>query len=157
MTTRPPVEYSEEITAIICEEIASGKSLRSICLKKGMPTKTSVFRWLKDNDAFRDQYARARDAQADTLFDEILDIANKPMIGKKTKLDADGKVIEMTKGDMIEHRRLMIDTRKWMAGKLRPKVYGDKLDVDLTGALDFVVSARAVSEEQWLKEHGSTS
>lgn len=64
-------------------------------------------------------------------------------------------MLEVSKADMIEHRRLQIDARKWMAAKLRPKVYGNKLDVDLTGALDFVVNAKPVSEEQWLKEHGS--
>jgi hypothetical protein len=86
-----------------------------------MPTKTSVFRCLAAHNAFRDQYARARDARADTLFDEILDIANKPIVGKKTKYDKDGNVVEVTEGDMIEHRRLQIDARKWMAGKLRAR------------------------------------
>ena len=65
-------------------------------------------------------------------------------------------MIEVTKADMIEHRRLQIDARKWVAAKLRPKVYGDELDVDLTGALDFVVSAKPVTEEQWLEEHGGS-
>jgi hypothetical protein len=52
---------------------------------------------------------------------------------------------------------LQIEARKWVAAKLRPKVYGDKLDVDITGALDFVVSAKPVDEDQWLKDHGSGS
>lgn len=95
------------------------------------------------------------EAQADVLFDEILDIANTPIEGTKTKLDKDGEVVEISKGDMIEHRRLQIDARKWMAGKLRPKVYGDKLDVDLTGALDFVVNAKPMTEEEWQKQHGA--
>ncbi|MQB38834.1 hypothetical protein DXT97_18810 [Agrobacterium tumefaciens] len=73
----------------------------------------------------------------------------------KPKLDKDGEVVVISKGDMIEHRRLQIDARKWMAGKLRPKVYGDKLDVDLTGALDFVVNAKPMTEEEWQKHHGA--
>ncbi|WP_195909669.1 terminase small subunit protein [Rhizobium tubonense] len=152
-----PTDYSEKIADTICELLAEGKSLRSISLAEDMPSKATVFRWLAAHDTFRDQYARAREAQADSFFDDIADIANTPMIGKKTKYDKDGNVVEVLEGDMIEHRRLQIDARKWMAGKLRPKVYGDKLDIDVNGKLDFVVSAKPVTEEEWLKEHGSKS
>lgn len=150
-----PSSYSVKIADTICERLAEGKSLNSICASDDMPHKATVFRWLSSHDEFRDQYARAREAQADVLFDEILDIANTPIEGTKTKLDKDGEVVEVSKGDMIEHRRLQIDARKWMAGKLRPKVYGDKLDVDLTGALDFVVNAKPMTEEEWQKQHGA--
>ncbi|OWV87354.1 hypothetical protein ATY75_03320 [Rhizobium sp. N122] len=155
MTGRPS-DYSPEIADTICEQLAEGKSLRRICEPESMPSKSAVFRWLAAHDSFRDQYARAREAQADALFDETLDIADTPVSGEKTKVDKDGNVLELTKADMIEHRRLQIETRKWVAAKLRPKVYGDKLDVDLTGALDFVVSAKPVSEDQWLKDHGGS-
>jgi hypothetical protein len=150
-----PSSYSVKVADTICERLAEGKSLNSICASDDMPHKATVFRWLSSHDEFRDQYARAREAQADVLFDEILDIANTPIEGTKTKLDKDGEVVEISKGDMIEHRRLQIDARKWMAGKLRPKVYGDKLDVDLTGALDFVVNAKPMTEEEWQKQHGA--
>ncbi len=150
-----PSSYSVKVADTICERLAEGKSLNSICASDDMPHKATVFRWLSSHDEFRDQYARAREAQADVLFDEILDIANTPIEGKKTKLDKDGEVVEISKGDMIEHRRLQIDARKWMAGKLRPKVYGDKLDVGLTGALDFVVNAKPMTEEEWQKQHGA--
>ncbi|MNK88055.1 hypothetical protein D3C87_1080050 [compost metagenome] len=150
-----PSSYAVKVADTICERLAEGKSLNSICASDDMPHKATVFRWLSSHDEFRDQYARAREAQADVLFDEILDIANTPVEGTKTKLDKDGEVVEISKGDMIEHRRLQIDARKWMAGKLRPKVYGDKLDVDLTGALDFVVNAKPMTEEEWQKQHGA--
>jgi hypothetical protein len=150
-----PTDYGKDIADLICDQIADGNSLKSICLADDMPHRSTVFRWLSAHDDFRDQYARAREAQADALFDEIIDIANTPVIGAKEKLDKDGNVVEKSTGDMIEHRRLQIDARKWVAAKLRPKVYGDKLDVDLTGGINFVVSAKPVSEEQWLKEHGS--
>lgn len=154
MTGRPS-DYSTETADAICELLADGNSLKSICLGENMPNRSTVFRWLSAHTSFRDMYARAREAQADSLFDEIIDIANTPIEGSKSKVDKDGNVIEISKGDMIEHRRLQIDARKWVAAKLRPKVYGDKLDVDLTGALDFVVSAKPISEEEWQKQHGS--
>ena len=68
--------------------------------------RATVFRWLSAHDSFRDQYARAHEAQADAIFDEILDIADTPQVGERQKLDKDGNVFELTKGDMIEHRPL---------------------------------------------------
>lgn len=107
-----------------------------------MPNQATVFRWLSGNDALGEQYARAREAQADTIFDEILAIADTPMIGKKCKIKEDGSV-EVTEGDMIEHRRLQVDARKWMAGKLRPKVYGDKLDLNHSGGVTVTLESDA--------------
>ncbi|MBN9031219.1 MAG: hypothetical protein BGO05_11820 [Rhizobiales bacterium 63-7] len=127
-----PSAYSGDIAAIICERIADGNSLRTICAEDGMPNKATVLRWISSNDAFRDQYARAREAQADALFDEILAIADAPLIGEKIKIDKDGNK-EITRGDMIEHRRLQVDTRKWMASKLLPKKYGDKQQLEHSG------------------------
>lgn len=128
MTGRPTT-FNQETADEICNRIANGESLRSICDAESMPDKSTVFRWLGVNKGFCDQYARAREAQADAIFDEILHIADNPKIGVKTKTNDKGEV-EVSEGDMIEHRRLQVDARKWMAGKLRPKKYGDKLDVD---------------------------
>ena len=44
---------------------------------------------------------------------------------------------------MIEHRRLQVDTRKWMLSKMLPKVYGDKQQVEVTGSLDVVTALNA--------------
>ena len=116
---------------MICEGIADGRSLRSICEAEDMPSKSAVFRWLAANEAFRDQYARAREAQADALFDEILGIADDGQ--NDTYTDEDGNV--RTNQDVIARSRLRVDARKWMAGKLRPKVYGDKIQTEHSGAL----------------------
>lgn len=90
-------------------------------------------RYLSSNDEFRDNYARAREDQAHKLAEEILHIADTPMIGVKTKTDKDGNV-ETTEGDMIEHRRLQVDARKWYAGKVAPKKYGDFQRTEVSGA-----------------------
>lgn len=93
-----------------------------------MPHVSTVYRWLLANEPFRDMYARAREDQADTLADEIVAIADEPMVGKKTTTKANGDT-EITEGDMIEHRKLRVDARKWTAAKLRPRKYGDKLEL----------------------------
>ena len=121
------VAFSQEVFDSICTQIADGKSLRSICAQDGMPTTTSVMRWLKEDDGgeLREQYTRAREAQADTIFDEILEIADE---GRYDWMEQSGESAGYTlNGEHVQRSRLRIDARKWMAGKLRPKVYGDKL------------------------------
>jgi hypothetical protein len=126
-----------------------------------MPDKSTVYRWLASSDEalkpFQDQYARARVVQADIRFDEIRDIADTPLKGVKRTITP-GKIIdketgergpdivEVVEADMIEHRRLQIDARKWIAAKLAPKKYGDKLAV-VGGAEGDAPVALAVS---WL-------
>lgn len=111
--------FTQEVADRICDAIADGRSLRSICKDDGMPSKTEVFRWLAADAIFRDQYARAREAQADSHADDIIEVADDPTIDPAS-------------------RRVMVDARKWAASKLKPRVYGDKLD--LGGSLGVTVS-----------------
>ena len=108
---RPEIPFDEAIADEILNRLADGKSLRSICLEDDMPDGFIVRKWLARNPDFARQYAYARDEQADTLFDETLAIA-------------DNLPVEAT-NEMIRKAQLQIDTRKWLAGKLRPKKYGD--------------------------------
>lgn len=129
------MKFTTAIADTICERIANGESLRAICDEDGMPSKTSVFRWLADNEAFRDQYARARETQADALFDDVLEIADNARndwMERRGEEDAGW----VANGEHIQRSKLRIDARKWMAGKLRPKVYGEKQEIEHTGSMD---------------------
>ncbi len=125
-----PVVYSERIADRICSRIAQGESLVNICKDAGMPNRQTFMRWLLEDkhEGLRDNYARAREAQADYYAEQIIEIADTPLVGVKTKTNERGEV-ETTEGDMIEHRRLQVDARKWYASKVAPKKYGDKLAV----------------------------
>jgi hypothetical protein len=116
-------EFSQDIADSICDRLANGESLRKICLSDDMPAPSTVFKWLNQQPSFAEQYARARDAQADTLADEILDIAddgsNDWMAGK------DGEEAQYN-GDAVARSKLRVDARKWVAAKLKPKKYGEK-------------------------------
>lgn len=127
--TRPSIRYSDEVAERICEALADGRSLASICEDDDMPRQATVFRWLADErySAFRESYVRAREAQADKIFDEILDIADDARNDWMERRREDGSVDEVLNHEHVQRSRLRIDARKWMAGKLRPKVYGDKL------------------------------
>jgi hypothetical protein len=127
-TAKPgrPSSYSQAMADLICNGLAEGRSLRSICSADNMPHAGTVCRWLAAHAEFREQYARAREAQAETLFDEMLDIADDGR--NDTYLDENGN--KRTDHDVIARSKLRVETRKWMAGKLKPKVYGDKVDVN---------------------------
>lgn len=131
-----PTDFTPELGDRICEEIADGRSLRSICLDEAMPGKSTVFRWLRLDETFRDQYTRAREAQADALFDDIIDIADDGSNDWMERHDEQGGNIGWREnGEALNRSKIRIDARKWMAGKLRPKVYGDKLDVAHSGGV----------------------
>ena len=136
-----PSSFTPDIGDAICERLANGESLRRICDDKRMPARSTILRWLASNDhrEFHDQYARARDAYADVKFDEILHIADTPLLGKKTVTKADGGK-EIIEGDMIEHRRLQIDARKWVLARLAPKKYGDLSKLEVGGSVGITMS-----------------
>src|SRR5277367_5270024 len=73
-----PSLFTTELGDEICNRIADGKSLRAICDEADMPDKATVFRWLlaEQHKDFSNQYSRARAAQADSLVDDILSIAD---------------------------------------------------------------------------------
>lgn len=123
-STGRPSSFTQEVADQICERLAEGESLRSILKDEGMPGLSTVFRWLDDNEAFREQYTRARDIQADACFDELADMADEPPEKK-----VDGSVDP----GWVNHQKLRIDTRKWAISKLAPKKYGDRLTTELTG------------------------
>lgn len=96
-----------------------------------MPGIATVISWLAD-DRFADfqaRYTRAREVQADTLADEILQISDDGL--NDTYIDSDGN--KRTDHDVVARSRLRVDARKWYASKVAPKKYGDKLTQELTG------------------------
>jgi hypothetical protein len=127
-----PSAYTEEVADTICERLALGESLRSICLDEAMPSQSMVFRWLAGDDGFRERYARARETQADALFDEILDIADSASNDWMARNDKDNEGW-LVNGEAIQRSRLRIDARKWMAGKMAPKKYADKMTQEHVG------------------------
>jgi uncharacterized transporter YbjL len=88
-----------------------------------------VFRWLESNETFREQYARAREAQADTLADEILEISDDGSNDWMTRAGKDQELAWQLNGEHVQRSRLRVDSRKWFASKVAPKKYGDKLEL----------------------------
>ncbi len=128
MTGRPS-DYTDEIANEICERIAKGESLRKSCGSDRddfMPGRRTVLEWLEVNEGFRAKYARAREAQADHLADEMLEIADAP---NATTNPVTGE----TELRDPQRDRLRVMTRQWIASKLAPKRYGDKVTQEHVG------------------------
>ncbi len=121
-----PSEYTEALAAEVLAGIATtNKGLATLCEENpNWPEPRTIYRWLMANDTFCQRYARAKEDQTQVLEDEMLAIADTPQIGEI--VTDKGDKVEIRRGDMIEHRRLRIEARKWLMGKLKPKKYGDK-------------------------------
>lgn len=121
-----PTDYSQELADLICERIANGESLRTICADESMPGKSTVFRWLASYSDFGTKYAHAREEQADLYAESIVEIADEAEVqaihqGEEVRLDLSAAA--------IARNRLRVDARKWYASKLAPKKYGDKVAI----------------------------
>jgi len=127
-TKRPahrPVEYTEEIAEEVCWRLAHGESLVSICKDEHLPHCATIYRWLIRFPIFCEMYARAREDQADTNADEILQIADE--MPPEFTDDKGRTYLDQT---FIQWQKNRIDARKWTAAKLKPRKYGDRMAVE---------------------------
>ena len=131
--------YTREVGDAICESIAEGESLRAICRKPDMPTASTVLRWAlraeNSSAEFVEQYARAREMQAEMFGDELREIVDDGSndwmeeFDKKTGASAGWKL----NGEAVLRSRLRFDQRRWWMSKVLPKKYGEKLIQEHTG------------------------
>ena len=125
-----PTDYNQELADDICSQLADGLSMRTVCKPDSMPNKATVFKWLRTNEEFNDQYVKAKNESADALTDEMLDIAdNANNDWMENNGDSEGY---RQNGEAVQRSRLRVDTRKWLASKLKPKKYGDKIQQEIT-------------------------
>ena len=105
-------EEKENILNNIIDEVSQGKSLFKSCAANKITTQT-FYNWCDENKKYFDLYARAYASRADSLFDKSIDIAvNMPDVNRA---------------------RLVIDTIKWVAGKINPQKYSDKQTINIIG------------------------
>lgn len=130
-----PSDYTQDTADRICAELADGRSLRSVCAEPDMPSRQTVFAWLRTRPEFLDQYRRAKEEAADAMADDIMDIADDGTNDWMEQRSKEGTVIGWREnGEAIGRSRLRVDARKWIASKLKPKVFGDRVQTELTGA-----------------------
>lgn len=114
----------------VLDAVASGQSVQNTCEADGMPPRTSVMRWIREDDDTAARYARAREYGADALADNIISAGRDVL---------DGKIAP-------DQARVAIDAMKWAASKLKPTSYGERMehrlsaDAGLLGALQSIES-----------------
>lgn len=127
-----PSKFNADLALSICETIAcSSKSLKTICKELNI-SPASVLNWLRKDNDFLAQYARAKQDQADFLAEEIIEIADDGSNDLMTIVKGD-ETYEMENKEVVNRSKLRVEARKWIAAKLKPKKYGDKLDLTSAG------------------------
>jgi hypothetical protein len=133
---RPPGRpslFTPALAEAICDRLADGESLRTICRDAAMPYRATVRDWLARDPAFAAQYARARSEQAHALAELAVEIVLSATDPQKD--------------------RLAFDALRWYAGKLAPKVYGERLEVEQTTRA--VVSDEPMTLDEWTEKYGA--
>ena len=109
-------ELTDDLVNKIVDGIMDGMSVRQICAAEDMPDNRTVQRWIASNAEFAAKCARARELQADNIFEEMQEVADNG------------------NPDDVQRARLRVSTMQWRAAKLAPKRYGEKIQAEHTGA-----------------------
>jgi len=136
--------YTDWHGEMICAGLSEGHSLLSVCEALGVPHSTARL-WEETIPEHAANVARAREQGCHALAEQALAIADTPQMGVVRTTKADGSIEERAE-DMTAHRRLQIDTRKWLIARWLPKVYGDKVAVGGADDLPPIKSERPLAE-----------
>lgn len=137
--------FTQEKADEICHLLMMGLTLTKVCKKEGMPSYTTVVKWLQKNEKFKEDYQFARNVGYEKMSDDLLDIADN----KEGDIKEDGKV----DWENINRARLMVDTRKWLLSHALPKKYGSKTTQEITQTVTKVEKPLSDTEKFDLARH----
>lgn len=126
----------ESIFNTICDRIIKGESVNTILKDEDMPSSQTFFKWLNESEEKSKKYARVKEVYADTVFEDIILIAD----GTDSDILTDEEGRQQVNHNIIQRDRLRIDARKWHLSKLNPKKYGDKIETEtkLSGEIKII-------------------
>jgi hypothetical protein len=124
---RPSI-YSEELADKICQIVATNPDgLPKLCKRfDEMPAPDTIRQWRWTRPDFSSKYAEAKRFQAELMAESTEEIIDE--LSQYEFCDKDGAV-RLDSG-MVARARLLVDSRKWHASKLAPKIYGDKANTE---------------------------
>ena len=143
--------FTPALFTAICDRISRGESLRSVCRDPEMPHKSTVLRWLHEKPELRDQYVRARDDLMEYWASDILEIADDGTLDLVPGLNKYGDEVMVPNHANVQRDRLRIDSRKWLLSKLQPRVYGEHVQVDVSGEVQHRVDITALSGREKMR------
>lgn len=130
----------EELIAFILD----GGHMADFCKAREIPY-TTMYDWVRKDDSRSEMYARAREDRADKLADEIVSIADEADYAPVVDM-ATGQTVAMAfDKTAVARNKLRVDARKWIAAKMKPRIYGEKVQVE--GTIDH----KSVSDDELLK------
>ncbi len=143
-TVGRPTDYTPELALKICEAIAtSTDSYEKICKSNpDFPHRSNMRLWRYRSSDFRAMYAQAKADQAELLAEEIIEISDDGSADWIQDKDGNDKL----DAEHVQRSRLRVDSRKWIACKLMPKVYGDKSEIKSTGTVNVVLHEDRLKE-----------
>jgi hypothetical protein len=155
---RPPGRvslYSDKRAGRFCAALAAGAGVQQAAHAVGVKSASTIFEWLGRHEEFAVMYRAAQRARTFALAEEMLRIADTPLMGSQTKTRGD--VSETMEVDMTAHRKLQIDTRKWLLAKMNPRDFGDgaQTQSQTTKPTLLVLSAEPMTEEEWQEKYGA--
>jgi len=106
-----PSKFTQELADEICRRLSLGETMTSVCNDSRMPEYGTMWRWMKENEQFREESAHARELGTHALADQCIAIADDPILDPADK-------------------RIRIDTRIRLIGKWNQKKYGDKIELE---------------------------
>lgn len=123
-----PFEWTEEAMQKLCDDIASGLSIREAAKKKGAPSEATIYRRMASDKKFAAMMAAAREAQQDAEVEKCVQMADRAT------------------PDNWQVVKLRIWARQWRAAKLAPHKYGDKQHIEHSGSIG--LEALVAGEEE---------
>ena len=121
-----PSKYTKELGDAVCKKIGDGFSMRTVCAPDTMPDMSTVFRWIREDDEFRKQYVLATEERTESHSEALLEMGEEAI---EKAQDVDPKA----SGAVVQAYKLKADNLKWSMSKMKPKKYGDKLDLTSGG------------------------
>lgn len=118
------VEERRQIALAICARVANGEYLGKICKEPGMPHTQTFWNWRNEDAVVFAAYAHAQEARAERLADQVVEVADE-----KPNHFIDDKGRERIDPGSVAHQKLRMDARKWVAAKLLPKRYGERIEL----------------------------
>lgn len=145
-----PTDYNDEIAKEICRTLAtSTDGITKLCNTiDHWPAKKTIYEWTYNNEDFRNRYARAKAFQVEWLVEAALEIAFDG--SNDTYIDDKGK--NKCDHEWVQRSRLKVDTIKWIASKLAPKLYGDKVVASSEPNDDELKKAKAIANKMFEKQ-----
>lgn len=126
MKTGAPTIYTKEYGEYVCMRIATNTDALDVICEKfdDMPCKDTIYQWIWRHQEFADAYAKAKMSQSERMAEELVKIATD----KAYYIDAEGN--QRIDTGHVASQRLIADTQKWIACKLAPKIYGERVTTE---------------------------